>query len=151
MARRRVRNPEEIRNRAIGLVLAGWSMRDAAHQLNCSPKLVWTAYQKFRHCNPMHDAHRTGRKPKLGPRQVRLLVRNLNKDRSQTGEQLKRNTFADTESVSGRTIRRAVVREGFHKCRARTAPMLTIVQQLRRKAWATRYQHYDFRKSHFQR
>jgi transposase len=136
----------QLRVKALALLSTGLSQSAVAEELNCSRTIVRNALRKQQKGIPIEDAPRSGRPSKLNARTTRAIVKNLNKDRGQSSSELLKTTFGTSGTASSRTIRRALGKVGFKRCRARASPLLTYIQQLKRRRWAVNFKHYDFSK-----
>ena len=91
---------------------------------------------------PLKDMPRSGRPRMHDARDERLLLRELNKDRELTGQEVQERALGQTRKAHPKTIR--LRRCGFQKVKARAIPRLNYVQQFHRRKWAPEFKSYDW-------
>jgi hypothetical protein len=71
-------------------------------------------------------------------------LRELNKDREFTAQEVQQRALGQTKKANPKTIRRILRRYGFSKVKARAIPRLSYMQQLQRRKWAREFRNYDW-------
>lgn len=132
------------RQEVITLHRTGRSCNSIADELRKSRGFVRGILAKFARRKPLEDAHRKGRPSALDKRGCRQLVRVLNGDRQLSSAELNRQINGVNQTIVDRTIRRYLGRAGFKRVRATSKPLLTLLQQLRRRKWATAHKQFLF-------
>ena len=95
----------------------GYSLREVAGMLHKSTTFVTTALRNWDARRSLEDAPRSGRPKDLTPGSERLLVRQLNKNRGQTADELLVNTFGATAPTTPAALRVMLRKRGFRKRR----------------------------------
>ncbi|KAJ8516016.1 hypothetical protein ONZ45_g6641 [Pleurotus djamor] len=122
-----------IKNRLIGAIEAGNTVRKAAKLVGLPHSTAHDIYKKFQMTGSTTNLPRSGRPPILSDTGKRALVRNALKNRRKPFAELANET---TPKVSTATVRNVLKSKGYHRRVARRVPYLSPTQKHKRMAWA---------------
>lgn len=127
----------EIRKLIIDNYNKGNKMVDISKIFNVNYNSVKTIIQRFKKTGATKIKKRIGRSKKLTPRNERIILRELKKNRRQTKQHLL-NTFNNNQNVkiSARTLKRFVNKKGYKKCKAIKKPFISSKNRKLRELWA---------------
>ncbi|KAL4258885.1 hypothetical protein AB1N83_013858 [Pleurotus pulmonarius] len=131
------------RNRFIGAVLGGASLRKAALIASIPFGTGASIYKKYQLTGSTANQPRTGRPTKVSDASKRLLIRNALKSRRAPFSELANHM---TPPVSTSTVRNILNEAGYHRRVARKVPYLTTAHRQKRKDWGERFKVWDEKK-----
>lgn len=124
----------------------GYSCRQIARRLRCSYSGIAYCLQRQRRVQGFGEAGRSGRPKVSTPREDRSLIRISMADRRKGAATLKQDWQQSTGvACSTRTVRRRLLSNGLKSCIARRKPLVTPVQQQRRRQWAQTHRNWTQR------
>jgi transposase len=127
------------KNRFVGTVLAGKSVRQAAKDHNIRQTTANDIFRKFQETGSTHRRAGSGRCCTITPRMERTVRQYALKNR--------RIKFADigkmvTPNISASSVRRILAKYGYHRRKARSVVFLTPAQKAARYQWAKDHKHW---------
>lgn len=135
----RTQHDSPTKNRFIGRVEAGETIKDAADHEDIPRTTGSDIWKKYQETGSTHNRPRTGRPTKLTPHMKRIIVRQARKNRRRNLHELGKSV---TPTVSASTARRVLSEVGLHRRRARKVIYLKKAHRRARKLWAKRFKHY---------
>ena len=133
------------RERAIGMLTAGVSMREAARRFNCSHSTIVRLSQRLAATGSTTDRRRTGQPRVTTSVQDQCIRRRHLRNRFLTAEETGRQVVGRRGLVSGQTVRRRLRDSGLKNRRPYVGPALTPGHRQRRLHWAQQHQRWTRR------
>ena len=128
---------DEQRNRAVGMLRAGMSIRQVAAAYQVHHTTIYRLTQRLAGTGSVSDLPRSGAPRATTPRQDRAMHRSHLRDRFQTAADTARATLGrHGRPISSRTVRRRLSNQGLTCCRPYVGPVLTDRHRQARRNWA---------------
>lgn len=132
----RVEYDSPFKNRVVGAIKAGKTIREAAALFGCPSSAAGRFWKNYKTRGTTHNLRRSGRPQKFQDRGKRLLLREAVKHRRLCLRALGKSI---NPNVSGSTVRRVLADAGYHRRVARHVPHLRKVHIDMRLRWAKQF------------
>lgn len=128
------------KNRLIGAIQAGLSIRQAASNLGIPDSTASDLWRKFQQTGTTHTRPRSGRPSKITNRARRSVIREARANRQKPLDEIGRLV---SPVLSATSVRQILASVGLHRRKARKVVYLTKEHKKRRKAWAKEFKDWD--------